>query len=629
MIDMAAKIEKMIDYLLQANDFVKLDKVSVDCRISKRSVYNYLKLLQEDPKYYVDRKDQSVRLMIKQEDVSKKRPEDYQERKRWIFRKGLIMQKELHIDKLLDYFGISEATFHSDLIRIRKEISKYRVRLVTKKGVLLFVGNYHELKKLTQNIIYEENNEKNALLSIDSLADVFTNLDVHFIKDAIVDEFQKVNYFMDEYSIVNLLIHILVSTNQELNGITPSASSKEIEVNRVISEICSLIEAKYKFVFSKSAKQQFSLILETRTKCDEEGFDTRIIKHTLTVPLVNEIFYKLLVNYNVDINEPVFKRSFALHIDSMLYRLESGVVLNNPLFNIIKQSSPITYDLAVFVSNIISSKTGYGISESEIAYIALHIGTKIEEMQAARTKLKAVIVCPEYYLYNSGLRKIVELYKEDLYVANVYTSFDRVCSLKEIDLIICSIAPHRLMEGVRVLRTSLFLNNEDRKNITDAIVSIKNQKRIDRSKASVLSLFKEELFYSRVRFDCRDDVIKFMSRQLMDLGYVGSTYQRAVLEREEIAPTDFNIIAIPHPAEFSARSTVISVCLLERPLLWSRNSVSIVFMVGINGKDFDLFEDIFSSIIQIAEDGGKARSLLESRDYADFVNRFIELLVMG
>ena len=44
------------------------------------------------------------------------------------------------------------------------------------------------------------------------------------------------------------------------------------------------------------------------------------------------------------------------------------------MLNNIKRYSPYTYDIAVYVADIISSEVNKAVSESEIAYIALHIG---------------------------------------------------------------------------------------------------------------------------------------------------------------------------------------------------------------------------------------------------------------
>ena len=209
---MAKKQNQMINYLLSSNDFVPISKIATDCKISQRTVYNYIDRLKEDGKYTIESTKQGVRLLTKkQKEFTMLVPEDYEERKNFIYRKGLISQKKLKIDDVMKYFQVSDSTMHSDIIKIRREISKYHVRLITKDNEMYFSGNYHDLKKMTQAIIYNESDNNHSLLSTERLIQIFPNIDVTFVKDTIQSALQKLNYFMDEYSVINLLIHILIS----------------------------------------------------------------------------------------------------------------------------------------------------------------------------------------------------------------------------------------------------------------------------------------------------------------------------------------------------------------------------------------------------------------------------------
>ena len=624
---MANKQNQMINYLLSSNDFIPISKIATDCKISQRTVYNYLDRIKEDDKYTIENTKQGIRLLTKkQKEFTMLVPEDYEERKNFIYRKGLISQKKLKIDDVMKYFQVSDSTMHADIIKIRREISKYHVRLVTKDNEMYFSGNYHDLKKLTQAIIYNESDNNHSLLSTERLIQIFPNIDVKFVKDTIQSALQKLNYFMDEYSVINLLIHILISLNQELNGVVPLKDNNVKLINESINEICSPLEEHYGFTFSNSSKNQFSLILSTRIKKDYKGFDETNFANRKTIDLATKIFDSLYINFNVDMRASEQMYSFMLHLDSLITRLVSGITVNNPLLGIIKRSSPITYDLAVSIAKVIESETGFRLSESEIAYIALHIGTKIEELKSARTRVKAIIVCPEYYMYNSGLKKIVTLYNEDIYVSNVYTSFDDIISLEGIDLIICTVLPSVPITNIRTLVVSNFLTSIDKNNIQDCIVQIKKQNRIDRSRESIYSLFKEELFFTNIPFKDRDDAISFLSNKLVENGYVSDDFKEAVLYREEIAPTDFNMVAIPHPAEYSASKTVISVCILNEPLLWGKNQVSIIMMIAVNSKDFTIFEDLFSALTMITTDNSKTKELLGNKNYKDFVNMLVKML---
>lgn len=630
---MAIKEEKMIKSLISINDYVNIDKLCAECGISRRTFYNYVKNLRNDPDFVVSIKNNSILLSainsntkINESDYSIDVPEDYYQRKNWLFRKGLFLQRELDIEEVIDYFQISDATFHSDLIKIRKELSKYHVKLITKKGKLVFLGNYHDIKKLTQHIIFEENNANNSLLSTDSLNEIFPNLDAKFIKRVIQNELNKQNLFMDEYSIINLLLHVLISTNQEINGIKPrELVSGNIHVCELINNICKQIEQKYNFNFSSSSKHKFALIINTRTKIDD-SLDGESFRHTSTETLVNEIIRDLYAFFNVDFSTGTFKELFALHLDSLLTRLEEGIILHNPLFNSIKQTSPMTYDIAVFVSNIISKETGFNIGEGEISYIALHVGTKIEEQRSARTKLKVILVCPEFYLYKLNLDKITCDFNDDIYITNVYTSYDDVSTFNDIDLVICTILPSKPIKDVTLIKVSVFFSNVDKLKLMNLVTQIKKDKRVNHIRKLVTSIFRKELFNRNVIFSTRDEAIKSISQQLIKNGYVDENYCDSVINRENIAPTDYGILAIPHPVDYLASETIISVTILDKPLFWGRNEVSIIFMIAINNKDIEVFEDVLSSIIEMNEDDSKIRKLITSDSYEYFVNQFIDIL---
>lgn len=625
---MASKQAKMLDYLLKQVGYTPIHQICTECQVSQRTVYHALATFKEDPQFIVENIKKGVRVRMAGQDSSNasKLPGDYEERKMWMFRKGLMMQQQLNVDSLLNYLSISEATLHSDVIRIRREIAKFHVKFVLKDGYLMFVGNYHDLKKLTQHIIYDENNEKQALLSIAGLTEIFPNLDVQYIKDSLAKELAVKNIFMDEYSVTNLLLHILISLNQELNGVVPVNINDHIQISEIVTSLCKPIEEKYNFNFSEGAKQQFTLILDTRAKSEDSDFDKDKLKNVETSGLVNEIFEKLLINYNLDLNVSMLKHSFILHLDNLITRLKNGAEVNNPLYNVIKRSAPITYDLAVYVSNIISSQMKHAVSESEIGYIALHIGTRIEEIKSERTRLKAMIVCPEYYAYHTHMNKIEEIYHEDLFITNVYTSFDEIQNFSNVDMILSTIMPAGKINTVPILKVTCFLNHSDRKNITMMISDIKNNRRIKQSRQIMKSLFAKELFFSDIAFESKDEIMDFLSDQLIKNHYVSKDYKEAVFYRERIAPTDFNVVAIPHPADYNAKQTVISTALLNKPVLWNRSEIFLVFMVALNNRDFESFEDILSSLITITSDMGNVKKLLAMKSYEEFITCFVSML---
>ena len=624
---MANRFDEVLAYLhARVNEPISLEKLLTDCSISKRTFYNYVKTMREDSNCEIEIKNGQVRLI--QADwvgFEEEIPQGYEARRSYYLRKGLILQQELEVDELLDYLAISQATLHSDIIRIRKEIRPYHVRFAERKGRLVFLGNYHDLKNLTRQMICQENGDGQSMLSSGSLAELFPNLDVPGIREIILNEFSAENTFMDEYSTINLLVHILISTNQEMNGIVPkSCNAETFQVSETIGRICHQIEQRYGFSFSQSSKVRFSLIAEPRAV--NAQLEEVTIKHPEILSMVDQIFNQLLDLYSIDLSDPAFIRSFTLHLDAMMTRLESGVVVDNPLFGLIRQSSPITFDLAVYTASLISARTGFILSESEVGYLALHLGTRIEEMRSIRSRLLAAIVCPEYYVYPSGIRQIPELYQNDLYIKNICTSFDDLDPDENLDLIICTVYPAKLERRERVLKVSLFLNLNDRQKITDAILEIRRDRQLIQTRQVVMNLFSRDLFFKDCVFESREEAIHFLCEKMAARGFVEEEFESTVLERERISPTDFGRLAIPHPADYSSLQTAASVCILKEPLFWSRNRISIIILLGISRNDFMQFEDLFSSIVSIAQSSENINALAGTSNYEEFIDRFLKLM---
>ena len=145
---------------------------------------------------------------------------------------------------------------------------------------MYFNGNFHSIKRLIQHIVYDEENINHSLLSTESLAEIFGNLDVRFVKDTVKSILAKYNYFIDEYSLINLLLHILISMTHEREGkYTSSNISERYFYSRAIDEICNTLENKYCFTFNDEVKHQFSCYFD---KIKKEKYDEYVFKDIRT-----------------------------------------------------------------------------------------------------------------------------------------------------------------------------------------------------------------------------------------------------------------------------------------------------------------------------------------------------------
>jgi lichenan operon transcriptional antiterminator len=294
---MLSKEKEIVAYLLKQSKPASVTQIAISCSVSDRTVYNVLSSLQNNPDFVLDMTDGGISL--KENAPAKKDviPSNYEERKQFIFRKALFGQPKVSVAEALNYLAISEATFHSDIIKMRKEIAPYHVKIQIKGDNLFFSGNYHDLKNLMQHVVYDEADQEHSLLSIQNLSVLFPSFDLELLKKCITSELKLRNVYMDEYSLMNLFLHILIYMSQQRPE-QDNVQNQNKEVSGLIDGVCKRIEQDFGVQFTNAAKHQFSLMTQTRTKHNENQIQNNDPKDPRTEELVSLIYSKLLDMYN-------------------------------------------------------------------------------------------------------------------------------------------------------------------------------------------------------------------------------------------------------------------------------------------------------------------------------------------
>ena len=105
--------------------------------------------------------------------------------------------------------------------------------------------------------------------------------------------------------------------------------------------------------------------------------------------------------------------------------------------------------------------------------------------------------------------------------------------------------------------------------------------------------------------------------------YVDTSYKEEIYAHEKISPSSYGNIAIPHPLNNKAKSSVIAVSLNPEPISWGINQVNLVFMLSLKEEDRDLFSDIFEFITQILKDEHIFKKIMSIKTYDEFINSLV------
>lgn len=170
-----------------------------------------------------------------------------------------------------------------------------------------------------------------------------------------------------------------------------------------------------------------------------------------------------------------------------------------------------------------------------------------------------------------------------------------------------------------VVLISNFISSNDRQAISDVIHRLKAAREKERLISLLQTLIDAALFTPGADYADRESAIRTIGGQMCARGIVPQEFIESTLEREQISPTNFGMIAIPHPSDCRAARSAIAVSLLRKPLSWGTSSVRIIFMICVSKSDLSDFSDIFSYLPRVCSDYKTLEQLASASSYPDFI----------
>lgn len=298
-----------------------------------------------------------------------------------------------------------------------------------------------------------------------------------------------------------------------------------------------------------------------------------------------------ILNINLK-DDKFFVEQVFLQLKAMIERLKYHVGFKNPLLKQIKNKYPNMMAMAWAAGNIFDKELELDINEHEVGFLALHIGGAIERRTSF---LKACIVCEYGIGISQLLKEKIERTINDVKITDVLSSRD-IKGIKNVDCdFIISTLP---LEGARIDKDVVVVEHLllplDIKNIETEMKRIRRDKLRTKTKISDIEpkqrLFNKDLIYINLDVNNKEELLKYLCRQLENLGYVTEGFEKSVLERETYTSTEVGKgIALPHGHSKYVNRSIVSVATLNKPLLWFNNdneAVDLVFLLA-----FDLEED--------------------------------------
>ena len=633
----------LLKLLVQKNSCMTAKTLSSRLNVSVRTVKNYVyqinarypNTIQSSRAGYATDFQKASQILQMEIEKSEKSsiPQNSNERVNYILQRLIGTQLPVNLYDLCDELYISRSTLNHELTKVKRKIKEYNLELNNASEELSFVGSEKNKRKLLSTMVYDSTDINFADLSL--IKKAYPQIDIDYIQSTILEVFNTHHMYINDYSLVNLILHIAIAIDRIQTGYSnksaiPHMLEDTLNQYGVAEMLSKRLEVYFDLAYTQAEIYELSLLIASRaTSIDYTALKKSNIKNYIGAghyQLVKELIKTIEENYSIIIDDPEFFVRFALHIENLIIRAQNNHFCKNPLTEEIKTSCPLIYDISVMLAGLIKEKTGIFINDDEIAFIAFHLGGALEVQKLLHTKIKAVLFCPNYYDINTKLlMEINQTFSDDLHIANILTSESEIQNLKNCELIITTM-PFSTLPTIPTLKINLLSYHRSYAQIKDKIHEIKLHKERTSFKTYLQELITPVFFEKTDKAFTKLEALTYMSDKLVERNYVQKTYLSELLEREKLSSTALGAFAIPHALKMNAYKTNISVLITETPINWDGKKVNLVLMLCFNIQERAIFHKIFDPLTMILSEPESVKKAYTCDSYNEFIDTIASLL---
>lgn len=560
------------------------------------------------------------------EETKKEIPETGEER-RWLILKTLVEHNQVNIYQLADQMCISEFSLENDMNKIRKLLDNYQgLKVIRQSNMLQLSGGEREKRHLYEELISYK--ISGNLWNLNKVAENLMRFDLLKVKELLKDIFEEFHYQMNEVRIPTLLIHVgvilernfachFLKEDEEQQG---KYGREEYEISRHFFE---KIGARLSLQVREAEICDFAIYLEHGKRkgyCEEEQLQG------LASDLVQHIIVEIREHFDIDFSEDCeFRLGLEVHTVSLLKRHYANVEIDHTCLEEVKRKYPLIFEMGVWVCKIMEEHLNIIISENEISFIALHLGSAYERANLRR-KYRCLLICPHNQTVKDlCIQKIVNRFQDRMEIVGCMSYFEEsLIREKNLDLILTT-QPVAHALDIETTEISMFFAHTDEAAVFQTLNRLDQIRYRNNFQFFILNLIREEFFTANMAVEEPEKIISDMCDKLYARGYVKENFKEGVLKRERLSPTSFfHGFAIPH--NMSHQETIhsaISTAILKQPVQWGSYEVRFVLLLAITEENRNFLKIFFDWLDDIVSNPEKFARLLEVQDYQSFVNTLL------
>lgn len=502
---------------------------------------------------------------------------------------------------------VSDATVESDLARVRGLLDGTQLRLERDRETVRLHGTEVAQRRLLSRLAHDEMDAGSFHPESIRRALTGTSVAAHAVapfKTALVRELGGLGYYVNELAISDVLLHIAIAADRVSAGRaleTPLSGTWE-QIPHLGTVISRLAAEHFGVTLGDGDSAHLATLVLTRAIAPGEDTTSEAARSGVAPAIeaaVRAEIVQAAADYQVDLIDEAFILRLALHVQNLLRRAEEQAWTRNPLTRSLKSSYPMIFEVAVSIASGLHNRLGAPLHDDEIAYIAMHIGGRLERSRKAETILTATIVCPGYYELHELLRSSVDRsLGSAVEVTSVMTSVDPDWERIDTDLVLTTIDPGAT--GDRYVRIQPFLTDADVERVSQAAARLRRARRLMRLREELSRYFVADAYVYPLPDDGAEAIVRRLGGLLVDSGLIGEDYVENTIARERMSSTAFtDALAVPHALQMTAQRTAIAIGVADGSVAWGDGRVQVVALAAFSESDRAAFQTVFEQLVEV------------------------------
>lgn len=545
------------------------------------------------------------------------------ERMRFLLRELLDAVDYISYDALADKVYVGENTLQNYIRQIKDLLADYDLALMVKAGVGVKILGREDAKRqcFMDNIILRNMQSYVTGLTKDE-RQLFDDIDLDRLEEIVRAHLSSSEIISSDYESKNLIMHTALMVSRIQSGC-------EIETNEhvnipprielFIDETCNDLEQAFTIRIGTAERCDYYLHLLANTSLKDSEINEHLFKNDFDEML--DFVYR---NYGFNLrDDSMLKNSLIEHLTSTFQVKDLKVNKRNPLLTTIRTNFPLAFEIALASTLNTFDTEPYTLTEDDVGYVALHIGTAIERRSPNnQERWHVLLVCGS----GNSIARMLEsrintLFGDKLQVLGTisyreFTDLD-AAAFSDIAFVVTTVPLGDCQPPVPYVLVDFSLGRRD----TEAVSRLLNT--IESQKASKIGMFFDADLFVRIGSPVtKGEVLSLLCERLEKKGVVGPGFLDAVLERETLSDTSMApAFAIPHSINTMGLKTQVAVAVTDEPLDWSPNApeVHIVFLLSVRPGDRANIEHLYDLLLDVTNNKAIQHDIIWAKSFSEFM----------